>query len=549
MKVVMIWMVLVLIMGLRSQLYSETFYVSPGGNDNDSGTIDKPFASVQKGHDTMQSGDTLYLRGGTYYPFNQTSFTKDGNSSSYYTIASFPGELPVIDGENVPEGNINHGSTTTWAFSKANYWKVIGPIKLTNGRGAGAYIEGGNLEFDLLESCYNGKRASRAGHGFTVWEGNNVVFNNCDAHHNANHLWKSTEEPYDNQYQHGDGWRIFNATNMRLQGCRSWHNLDDNYDFLGVATPITLIDSWAAYAGIDDAEGSITGEPNRQMPPVDHREIPAIWGNGIKLGYAEDNVSHEVIRCLTWGNNGAGFHMNLGPAYIVNSASFGNFQFGFDYLDGNKHEIYNTIEFNNNLDTTFADSVDYQHVLPDLEMHSHNSWDSTLTITVTFDDFETVSDSGMFGDRQEDGSLPDTPFLKLVSGSDLIDAGVDVDLLYMGNAPDLGAFESTETASVLAHNNIPVLPEDFNLTSYPNPFNPRAVIKYDISRNEHVDIAIFEISGRKVIQLDQGYRTAGSHSLTWDATNTYGQQVATGLYILRIQAGRQVKTIKMTYIR
>jgi len=75
---------------------------------------------------------------------------------------------------------------------------------------------------------------------------------------------------------------------------------------------------------IIDAQGSITGEPNRAMPPVDAREIPAIWGNGIKLGYDEDNVSHQVIRCLTWNNNGAGFHMNLGPSYIVNSVSFGN---------------------------------------------------------------------------------------------------------------------------------------------------------------------------------------------------------------------------------
>jgi hypothetical protein len=542
--VVIVWVLII-----ANILSSETYYVSPDGNDNYSGSRDNPFASIQEGHDRVQPGDTLYLRGGTYYPSARTNFTKDGGTDSYYVVLSFPGELPIIDGENIPDGNINHGSTTTWAFNNANYWKIIGPIKLTNGRGAGVYIEGGNLEFKLIESCYNGKRASRAGHGFIVWEGNSVLFNNCDAHHNANHLWKDGEAQADNQYQHGDGWRIFNATNMRLQGCRSWHNLDDNYDFLGVATPITLIDSWAAYAGIDDAEGSITGEPNRRMPPVDHREIPAIWGNGIKLGYAEDNVSHQVIRCLTWGNNGAGFHMNLGPSYIVNSASFGNYQFGFDYLDGNKHEIYNTFEFDNNLDTTFADSVDYPIVEPDLSQHSHNSWDSTLTITITFDDFISVSDSGMFGTRQEDGSLPITPFLRLASESELIDAGIDVGLPFIGDAPDLGAFEYNDGTTSLAQKISKRVPQDFNLTSYPNPFNPRATVHYDIPRDGDVDVAIYDISGRKVIQLDQGYHRAGTHTLSWDATDTYGRQVASGMYLLRIQAGNQVKTIKMTYLR
>ncbi len=43
------------------------------------------------------------------------------------------------------------------------------------------------------------------------------------------------------------------------------------------------------------------------------------------------------------------------------------------------------------------------------------------------------------GVRKADGSLPDSTFLHLVGGSDLIDAGVDVGLSYNGAAPDLGA--------------------------------------------------------------------------------------------------------------
>jgi len=46
--------------------------------------------------------------------------------------------------------------------------------------------------------------------------------------------------------------------------------------------------------------------------------------------------------------------------------------------------------------------------------------------------------------RKSDGSLPDIDFFKLVSGSDLRNAGIDLGLPYNGSAPDLGPFESVE---------------------------------------------------------------------------------------------------------
>src|SRR4029077_20715569 len=44
--------------------------------------------------------------------------------------------------------------------------------------------------------------------------------------------------------------------------------------------------------------------------------------------------------------------------------------------------------------------------------------------------------------RKADGSLPDIDFMRLVAGSHLIDAGVDVGLPFNGSAPDLGYFET-----------------------------------------------------------------------------------------------------------
>jgi hypothetical protein len=69
----------------------------------------------------------------------------------------------------------------------------------------------------------------------------------------------------------------------------------------------------------------------------------------------------------------------------------------------------------------------------------HNTWD--MGITVTDEDFVSVSDEGFLGPRQPNGDLPDLKFLKLRAGSALIDKGLDVGLPFSGVAPDLGAYE------------------------------------------------------------------------------------------------------------
>jgi len=412
-------------------LYAKTYYVAPGGDDGHPGTIEAPFATVQKAHDNeaLQPGDIIYLRGGTYYPTQQTVFSKKGNTNNYFVLSSYPGEVSVIDGKNVPEGDINAGSTPTWFFNKAEYWKVRGPIHLTNGRGAGVFIEGGRfLEFDLVESSYNGKRAARAGHGFFIYSSttSDILFNNCDAHHNANHLWKSGEDQLVNQYQHGDGWRIFGGTNIRLVGCRAWHNLDDGYDFTQAENSVEMTECWAVYSGIDDAEGSITGTPNKPMPRWE--------GDGIKLGYENDTGQHRAIRCLSWNNHCHGWTVRGGPYEIYNSAAYNNAEEAFSGIGNMSNKRRNTYGFRNRLG-------------------DGGGRDGYSGISVSHGDFISLDDSGMLGLRKADGGLPNPKFLKLARSSNLVDAGVDVGITFVGSAPDIGPFEYTTASGV------PVLPK------------------------------------------------------------------------------------------
>ncbi len=66
------------------------------GNDAGTGTEGAPWKSLAHATRQLQPGDTLYLRGGTYY--EKVALTRSGTTNAPVTIASYPGELAVIDG-------------------------------------------------------------------------------------------------------------------------------------------------------------------------------------------------------------------------------------------------------------------------------------------------------------------------------------------------------------------------------------------------------------------------------------------------------------------
>jgi len=85
--------------------------------------------------------------------------------------------------------------------------------------------------------------------------------------------------------------------------------------------------------------------------------------------------------------------------------------------------------------------------------------------------------------------------------------------------------------------------------AYPNPFNPTTNIRYDLPVEEIVNIAIYDVMGRKIKSLVNTKQVAGYRSITWDATNSFGEQVSAGMYIYTIQAGEFRQTKKMVLLK
>ena len=83
-----------------------TYYIAPSGSNYNPGTQSAPFATLQKAHDIANPGDTIWMRGGTYFFSTQTTLTRDGTSGNRIQLFAFPGEKPIIDALNQPGGHL-----------------------------------------------------------------------------------------------------------------------------------------------------------------------------------------------------------------------------------------------------------------------------------------------------------------------------------------------------------------------------------------------------------------------------------------------------------
>ena len=97
---------------------------------------------------------------------------------------------------------------------------------------------------------------------------------------------------------------------------------------------------------------------------------------------------------------------------------------------------------------------------------------------------------------------------------------------------------------------LPATPELYQ--NYPNPFNPSTFIAFSIPSshpNTHVELTIFDIQGRRIQTLANEVMPSGNFVARWDGTNEKGDEVASGVYFYRLQAGAFVQTKRMHLIR
>jgi len=113
----------------------------------------------------------------------------------------------------------------------------------------------------------------------------------------------------------------------------------------------------------------------------------------------------------------------------------------------------------------------------------------------------------------------------------VIEAGFLADTLFRSVVTGVLPFREPPRSFVLYQN-------------FPNPFNPRTRIRYDLPLKSTIRITVFTILGQRVIVLLEGVQDAGSHEVEFD-----GASLASGVYFYRLVAGQFVETKRLMLLR
>lgn len=137
-----------------------------------------------------------------------------------------------------------------------------------------------------------------------------------------------------------------------------------------------------------------------------------------------------------------------------------------------------------------------------------------------------------------------TFFIKTGGGSGVL-GPLHIDDIYLENTsstnlsnPANSPTDVTPTSSLLP-----------SLTVYPNPFNPRTTISFDLPFAQKVEVTIHDLAGRMIVSLIAGELAAGKHALIWKGRNRRGHEVPTGLYLVRLRSAVGEQTRKIQLVR
>jgi hypothetical protein len=398
----LIWLMVTLMLPTGFAVAADYHVATTGSDTTGTGAPESPYATLAKALTLAVAGDTIWMHGGMYTGQRPMYVTQSGTNTAPIRVWAVPGELPVLDFTG--ETDLEYG----WRISGA-YWHVKG-LKMQHTGKYGIKVYGTGAHHVLLENLVmwaNGFTAINVSNGAA----DNTILN-CDA-------YESYYAPDHGNNGDGFGVKTTVGTGNKLIGCRSWSNSDDGFDFWQANNAVHIENCYAWRNG-----ENIWNDP-------------CFTGNGTGIKLGRDGGAHEVIRCAVWDQVVAGIDLNGNSTGVtVKNCTVVRSQvnYKFTYTNGNadKNVLCNNISYGG---TVSIDSrMDQQH----------NSW-NTSGVTITTEDFVNLDPGDLEGSRNVDGSLPTGWPLRLVPGSDGIDSGLEVGLVYSGAAPDFGAFEYGDT--------------------------------------------------------------------------------------------------------
>ena len=124
-------------------------------------------------------------------------------------------------------------------------------------------------------------------------------------------------------------------------------------------------------------------------------------------------------------------------------------------------------------------------------------------------------------------------------------ANVQIQVGTFQNPTDRVTLDFTATTIPVSVEDVSTLVKDYYLDqNYPNPFNPSTRINFGLKKAGNLEITVYNVLGNKVATLFNGFKSAGSHSVLFSAS-----EFSSGVYFYKIISEGFVQTRKMLLLK
>ncbi len=483
-----------------------TYYVAKDGNDNNPGTEAEPWASVDRAANTMVTGDTVYVKQGTYSGF---MVSRSGTADNYISYLAYPGDTPTI-------GQIYFGDG-------ASYNRFYG-FEITNPSGGGVQMNHNN-DHNIVSNCHIHHCNPGGSVGVDLSGGSDYnVVEDCVIHdcYYAFHTSESTNRG--NIFRRNVCYRIS----------------DDGFNFSPSTEDTQVINNVIYDVGWDGSGGA----------------------DGIHLYDDGTAIVRGNLVYLDSDSTGGVLWLHGGTNHIVENNTFiGLPGFSTSYGAIIWLEMASQVTLKNNIGYSSSGSIGVVMGIASSTNDDYNDWynaaDASMCVRYggewkSVSDYQSEDGRGLHSISQDPKFadfanrdfhlLPDSP----CKGTG--ENGVDMGAYGAGGSPpDYDDPQNPDSASDNPPETESQSDGDGVVHNRPNPFRAgkeTTLIEYDLEEPSNVTIKIYNLLGQEVWQ--ENYRSGENggretNSVSWDGKNLSGKVVANGGYICRIWVEKEKK--------
>jgi uncharacterized delta-60 repeat protein len=392
--------------------------------------------------------------------------------------------------------------------------------------------------------------------GYTTSSGSNINTVTIKYSTSGAQLWAKLYNGHDNQTDKAFGIAVDAVSNVYVTGYTESENSEEDIIVLKYNSSSGQLVWSRTYDGPkhrDDEATCIATDASGNIYAAGF--VTAKNGNNTNCVLLKYNSSGSLVWDRTYNDGGSSLDKAFGIAVDPTAGSI-----YITGMAGDHNSDYITIKYNPNGGRQWVSSYDGTGHGDDVANSIALLASGNVVITGKSwgvnnnDDFATVKYNAQNGHEQQvwrysfalnsediatdvatslsGGSIYVTGYSELVIDAQVTSSVISTTMIQTGG----------ETIEIT---NTEIVPENYALyQNYPNPFNPSTLIKYDIVKSSNVKLAVYDIAGREVATLVDGFVNAGKYEAVFTSNN-----LSSGVYFYLLTAGdfRDVK--KMTLVK